>query len=54
MNKLEKHVQSVIKKNLNVSNKIINANFSSPHKFLMIDSSVYLYIVEHFRSLYEK
>ena len=54
VNKLEKHIQSVIKKNLNVSNRIINANFSSPHKFLMVDSAIYLYIAEHFRSLCEK
>ena len=54
VNKLEKHIQSVIKKNLNASNKIMSMGFSSPHKFLMIDSNIYLYIIDQFRSLCEK
>ena len=54
VNKLERHIQSVIKKNLNANSKIINSNFSSPYKFLMLDSSVYLYMVEQLHSLYER
>ena len=54
VNKLERHIQSVIKKNLNANSKIINTNFSSPHKFLMLDSNIYLYIVDQLRILYWK
>lgn len=54
VNKLEKHIQSVVRKNLVINSKIINTDFSSPHKILMLDSSIYLYIINQLRFLYEK
>ena len=43
-----------IKVKIEINSKIINTNFSSPHKFLMLDSNIYLYIVDQLRILYWK
>ena len=53
-NKLERHVTSQNKKNFNINKKILDSYLSSPHKIYIQDSSVYLYILEKFRTLREE
>ena len=52
--KLERRIVSSTKKNLKANNKILDSYFSSNHKFYIPDSDLYIYILEQFRSLWNK
>ena len=54
LEKLERRIVSSTKKNLKANNRILDTYFSSNHKFYMPDSELYIYILEQFRSLWNK
>ena len=53
-NKLERYIFSSTKKCLNANHKILNSYSSSDYKIFMPDSDLYVYILEKFRSLWER
>ena len=53
VNKIENHISSTIKKNLNTNHKIIENYLSSPHKISLPDSELYIYILEKLHYLRE-
>ena len=53
-NKLERYIFSSTKKHLNANHKILDSYSNSDHKIYMPDSDLYIYILEQFRSLWEK
>ena len=53
MNKAERRIASITKKNINSNNKILNSYFSSPYKFFMSDSAFYIYLINKFHALLE-
>ena len=53
-NKLERRLNSILKKNLIANNKILDSYFFSPHKYILSDSNFYIYVLNQLRSLREK
>lgn len=53
INKTERRILSISKKNSNANNKILNNYFSSPNKFFFYDSNFYLYLINLFKDLFE-
>lgn len=51
VNKLERRILSLSKKNLNANNKILESYLSSPHKIYITDTEMYLYIIQQFKRL---
>ena len=54
VNKLERRISSLVKKNINANNKIVESYLSSLHKIYVTDTDLYLYLVEQFKNLREQ
>lgn len=52
--KLERRLNSVLKKNLIANNKILENFFFSSHKYILSDSNFYIYVLNQLRNLREK
>ena len=52
--KLERRTTSVLKKNMIANHKILDSYFFSPHKYVLSDSSFYVYILNHLKRLSEQ
>lgn len=54
VNKLERRIASITKKNINANNKIIESYLSSFHKLYIPDTDMYLYLIKQIKKLHER